>query len=112
MSEYTKRLHKFTNSGNFVRCFYGVCPECGKRVFSIGDDVVEDSVIKAKFICSCGMKWRETVYSRSMKKYKYPQALVEDYYDHKSGKDVKVLKLGNKIYFPTANKILSKEVKK
>lgn len=110
MSEYSKRLHDFINSGNFVRCFFGVCPECGKHVFSIGDDVVEDSAIKAKFICSCGKKWRETVYSRNMKKYKYPQALVDEYYDEKKEKTVKVLKLYNKIYLPTSNKVLSKEM--
>ena len=61
MSEYTKRLHKFINGYEFVRCFYGECPDCGKHVFSVGDDAI-GSKIKAKFICDCGKKWIETVY--------------------------------------------------
>lgn len=111
MSEYTKRLHKFINKDGFVRTFYGECPVCGKHVFSIGDDVVDNYAIKAKFICSCGKKWKETVYSRDMKKYKYRQAMPEDYHDSKRGV-VKVLRLSNRIYLVTPEKIMSKEVKK
>lgn len=110
MSEYTKRLHKFINRNGFVRCFLGICPECGKHIFSIGDDVVDGFEIKAKFVCECGKKWKETVYSPKLKKYKYPQALVNEYYDEKKGKTVKVLKLHNKIYLPTSKKVLSREV--
>lgn len=106
MSEYTKRLHKFVNGYEFVRCFYGECPNCGKHVFSVGDDVIDYKSIKAKFICDCGKKWKETVYSPEMKKYKYPQALVQEYH----GK--KVLRLGNKMYLVLPDKIKSKEVKK
>lgn len=111
MSEYTKRLHKLINDYGFVRCFYGECPRCGKHVFSVGDDVVDYSSIKAKFICDCGKKWKETVYSPEMKKYKYMQALAETYHDPKKG-DLKVLKLGNRIYLVTPDKIKSKEVKR
>lgn len=111
MSEYTKRLHDFINGYEFVRSFYGVCPDCGKRVFSIGDDVGDDQCsIKAKFVCECGKKWRETVYSQDIGHYKYQQALVQDYYDRKRDKTLKVLKLGNKIYLPTSKKVVSKEV--
>ena len=111
MSEYTKRLHNFINGYEFVRSFYGVCPECGKHVFSIGDDVADNnSSIKARFVCECGKKWREVVYSPELKRYKYPQALVDEYYDKKKGKTVKVLKLHNKIYLPTSKKVLSREV--
>ena len=106
MSEYTKRLHKFVNGYEFVRCFYGECPVCGKHVFSIGDDVIDYSSIKAKFICSCGKKWKETVYSKDLTKYKYRQALVQEY----NGK--KVLRLGNKIYLVLPDKIKSKEIKR
>ena len=112
MSEYTQRLHKFINKNGFVRTFYGECPTCGKHVFSIGDDVVNNNTaIKAKFICSCGRKWKETVYSREMKKYKYRQTMPEDYRDPKRGV-VKVLRLDNRIYLVTPEKIMSKEVKK
>lgn len=111
MSEYTRRLYKFINGYEFVRSFYGECPQCGKQVFSIGDDVVENSAIKAKFICPCGKKWRETVYSRDMKKYKYQQAMVEDYHDRKRGM-VKVLKLSDRMFLVTPEKIMSKEIKR
>lgn len=111
MSDYTRRLHKFINGFEFVRCFYGKCPVCGKRVFSIGDDVVNFEYIKAKFICDCGKKWKETVYSSDLGKYKYPQALVEKYYDNHRG-EVNVLRLMNKIYLVTPDKIMSKEVKR
>lgn len=106
MSEYTKRLYKFLNGCEFVRCFYGECPDCGKHVFSIGDDVIDFNSIRAKFVCSCGKKWKETVYSPEMKKYKYMQALVQEY------KGKKVLRLGNKMYLVLPDKIKSKEVKK
>ena len=111
MSEYTRKLHSFINGYSFVRCFYGKCPECGKHVFSVGDDVIDYSSIKAKFICSCGKKWKETVYSSKMSRYKYRQALVEDYRDKKLG-IVKVLRLDNRIFLVTPEKIKSKEVKK
>ena len=110
MSPYTKRLHKLVNDPHkFVRCFYGKCPECGQRVFSIGEQV-ENSKIRAKFMCNCGKKWIETVYSKDMKKYKYPQALVEEYRDTKRGR-IKVLKDNKRIWLVTPEKILSKEVK-
>lgn len=110
MSEYTKRLYKFINGYEFVRCFYGECPRCGKRVFSIGDDVIQEtSSIKAKFICECGKKWKETVYSKELGRYAYNQAIVVDYYDKKRG-DVKVLKLYNRIFLVTPDSIKSKEV--
>lgn len=110
MSVYTQKLYELVNNSHrFVRCFYGRCPDCGKRVFSIDENVV-DNKLKAKFICECGKKWVETVYSKDMKKYKYPQALVEDYRDKKRGL-VKVLKNNKKIWLVTPEKILSKEVK-
>ena len=111
MSEYTQRLYSFINKQGFVRTFYGECPTCEKYVFSIGDDVVNNTAIKAKFICSCGRKWKETVYSREKKKYKYRQAIPENYRDPKYG-EVKVLRLDNKIFLVTPDKIMSKEVKK
>ena len=113
MSEYTKRLHKFVNGDRFVRTFYGECPSCGKRVFSVGDDAVPldgSTVIKAKFMCPCGKKWKEIVYSKDLKKYKYRQTLPEDYKDPKFGK-VKVLRLGNRLFLILPDKILSKEVR-
>ena len=106
---YTQRLYQFVNGKTFVRCFYGTCPQCGKHIFSIGDTVDGDK-IKAKFVCECGKKYKETVYSAEMKRYKYPQALVYPYHDKKRG-NVNTLKLYNRIYLITPTKIMSKEVK-
>ena len=108
MSEYTKELNKFLNSYHFVRCFYGKCPECGKRIFSIGDDVVGNK-IKAKFICECGKKYKETVYSAERNKYKYPQALAETIRDKKLGQ-IKVLKFKGKYILVKNDKICSRTV--
>lgn len=108
MSEYTRALHKFLNGYSFVRCFYGKCPICSKRIFSIGDDVVEDK-IKAKFVCECGKKYKETVYSSNMNKYKYPQALAETIKDKKFG-EIKVLKFRGKYYLVQRDKIWSRTI--
>lgn len=108
MGLYSKSLYKFVNGYNFVRCFYGKCPECGKRIFSVGDDVVGNK-IKAKFVCDCGKKYREVVYSKDMKKYKYPQALTETIKDKKFG-EIKVLKFKGKYYFISPNKIRSRSI--
>lgn len=108
MSLYTKNLHSFLNSGRFVRCFYGQCPDCGKHIFSVGDDAVGDK-IKAKFICECGKKYKETVYSPDMGKYKYPQALPEVIKDKKFG-EIMVLKFRDKYYFVSPNKIRSRSI--
>ena len=107
---YTQRLYQFVNRKGFVRCFYGTCPQCGKHIFSVGDDVVDNNKIRAKFVCECGKKYKETVYSAEMKRYKYPQALVYPYKDKKRG-NVNTLKLYNRIYLITPTKIMSKEVK-
>lgn len=107
MSDYTKRLYKFINGKIFVRCFYGKCPECGKHIFSIGDDVVDNSKIKAKFICDCGKKWKEIVYSKKYKHYKYRQAIVIQYKDDK--KIMNVLKLNDVVFKVTENSIKSEK---
>lgn len=103
MSIYTESLYKFINGKIFVRCFYGKCPECGKHIFSIGDDVIKNYAIKAKFMCECGKKWKETVYSRRLKHYKYNQAVVIKYKDSKD--TINVLKLNDIIFKVTPEKI-------
>lgn len=108
MSRYTKALYNFLNGGNFVRCFYGKCPECGKRIFSIGDDAVGDK-IKAKFVCECGKKYRETVYSKELSKYKYPQALPEVIKDKKFG-EITVLKFKDRYFLVEKDKIRSRAI--
>ena len=106
MNGYTKALHHYINSKTFVRCFYGVCPDCGARIWSIDEDV-ENNKIKAKFICSCGKKYREVVYSPKLKKYKYQQGLVEQVKDPKRGK-IAVIKYKGRYYLPVKDKVLSK----
>lgn len=108
MSEYTKALHKFLNGCSFVRCFYGKCPSCGRRLFSVGDDVV-DHKIKAKFVCECGKKYKETVYSPGTNKYKYPQALAETIRDKKFG-EIKVLKFRGKYFLVQKDRIRSRTI--
>lgn len=108
MSRYTRALYNYLNGGNFVRCFYGRCPECGKRIFSIGDDVVEGK-IKAKFVCECGKKYKETVYSKDLKHYKYPQALAEVIKDKKFG-EITVLKFKDKYFLVERDKIRSRAI--
>lgn len=108
MSEYTKALHKFLNGYSFVRCFYGKCPSCGRRLFSVGDDVV-DHKIKAKFVCECGKKYKETVYFPGMNKYKYPQALAETITDKKFG-EIKVLKFRGKYFLVQNDKVRSRTI--
>lgn len=110
MSLYTKSLHRFINRNGFVRCFYGKCPECGERIFSIGDEVIDNNKIKAKFVCECGKKYKETVYSGKLKKYKYPQALCEIIRDKKFG-EIKVLSFRDRYYLVTPDKIRSKPIK-
>lgn len=107
MSEYTKRLYEFINGYEFVRSFYGVCPECGKNVFSIGDEY-KDNKIKARFICECGKKWKKVVYSPEIGKYRYPQMIVATHTD-KRGREKKVLKRLDTIWFVTPNKIVEKK---
>lgn len=106
---YLKNLCNFINKDRFIRCFYGKCPECEKRIFSVGDDVINNK-IRAKFVCSCGKKYKETVYSPDMGHYKYQQALAEEIYDAKFG-NIKVLKFKGKYLFITPEKIRIKTIK-
>lgn len=110
-SRYVTALYKFLNSGKFIRSFKGKCPECGAELWSVGDDVV-DNRIKAKFICDCGKKYKEVVYSPKMKKYKYTQAVGVDF-DTSKGV-VKVLKHFDDYYrpVPAKGKVLVKRKKR
>lgn len=109
MSEYTEKLYEIVNGYEFVRCFHAKCPECGEKVFSIDENIVGNK-LKAKFICDCGKKWCETVYSPRLKKYKHQQALVEEIRDQKYGR-IKVLKTVDRYYLVTPDKIRSKQIK-
>lgn len=110
MSKYIEMLYDRVHNGGFFRSFYGKCPDCGQRVFSIDDNVVGDK-IKAKFICDCGKKWKKTVYSPEMKRYRYPQAIVDIYKD-KKGRETRVLQMGDEMWFVKKDKIVYRNNKK
>ena len=109
---YYERIHKLTTGGGFVRLFYGVCPTCGKRIFSVEEEhIVEKQQIVAKFICPCGKKYKQTMidFSKPSPRYKYPQALAE--LIRINGKVTPVLKCENKYFLTSPTKIMSKPVK-
>lgn len=80
MGQYEDRLSKVVNEPGFKRLFYGECKNCGKKIWSVGEQIdVEKGVIKALFLCNCGAKFKRIVYTRDEKGgYKYPQGLVTD----------------------------------
>ena len=110
MSRYIDMLYDRVHRGGFFRSFYGKCPECGQRVFSIDDEIVGNK-IRAKFICDCGKKWIKTVYSPEMNRYRYPQAIVDVYRD-KKGRETRILKMGDEMWFVKKNKIVYRNRKK
>lgn len=110
MKSYNELLYDVVNGGNFVRSFYGVCPECGRRIWSVGEKHNEGLSIQALFKCDCGKKYKETVYKKGCKKYKYPQAIAKDIPTKKYGV-VKGFELANAKYIILPEKVLKKEVK-
>lgn len=108
-TRYMELLYDRVHNGGFFRSFYGKCPECGQRVFSIDDEVSSDK-IKAKFICDCGKKWKKVVYASGMNRYRYPQMVVSVYRDRK-GNETRVLKRGDDMWFVKRNKIVHKKRK-
>lgn len=110
---YNKALYDFVNSKIFVRVFYGKCPDCGKRIFSIDEYVDEDyQRIRARFLCSCGKKYTQTMLDfrqKPCKGYRYPQGIVTEVYD--KGKKRRYIKCKNKYYLVKPDKILSKDIK-
>lgn len=109
MSEYTKTLYDLINQNRFIRCFYGKCPDCGKRIFSVDEEVVDGDKIRARFVCECGKKYKETVYSRKMGRYRYPQALAETVRDKKLGL-IRVLRLKDRQVLVTKEKIRYRKI--
>lgn len=108
MGVYEKRLYDTVSKPGFKRLFYGKCKECGARIWSIDEDIdIETGRIKAKFICNCGAKFRQTVYSRGHQTtYRYQQGIVDDMVI--KGKKRRIIRTLDGIYFPTGEKILKK----
>ena len=111
MSDYYQRLSKLVNRKGFTRVFYGKCPKCEKRIFSIGETYDTDGQkIKGLFICPCGHKYKETMmdFNKAKGGYKYPQGLTETIKVH--GKNTAVIKCENKYFLVTPEKIMSKSI--
>jgi len=109
---YYDRIHKLTTGGGFVRLFYGVCPTCGKHIFSVDEEhIVEKQQIIAKFLCPCGKKYKQVMidFSKPHPHYRYPQALVE--LIRINGEITPVLKCDGKYYLTSPSNIKSKPVK-
>lgn len=108
MGVYEKRLYDTVSKPGFKRFFYGKCKECGARIWSIDEDIdLETGKIKAKFVCNCGAKFRQTVYSRGHKStYRYEQGIVDDM--TVKGKKCRVIRTLNYLYLPTGEKVLRK----
>lgn len=112
MGQYEERLSKVVNEPGFKRLFYGICRDCGKKIWSVGEQIdVDKGVIKALFICNCGAKFKKTVYTRNEKGgYRYMQGLVTDVTIN--GKKQRVIKAYKGIYKVTPNGVKVKLNKK
>lgn len=111
MGEYEKRLYKVVNSPGFKRLFLGECKNCGKKIWSIGEEIdVDKGTIKAKFLCNCGAKYKKTMYSREHKHgYACQQGLVSDMMI--KGKSYRVIHSLSGIYLVTPKGIKVKKKK-
>lgn len=109
---YEERLKKVVEEKGFKRLFYGTCKDCGAKIWSIGEQIdVEKGVIKALFVCNCGAKYKQTVYSRGKKGgYRCSQGLVVDM--DINGKSRRVIQGYDGIYLVTENGIKCKKRKK
>lgn len=106
MGKYEEALLNYMDSKDFVRTFYGECPNCNLRIWSIGEEYdLEKGHIKAHFVCNCGKKFKKVVFSKKNKyKYRYPQGLVE-YLDSTTKDSVKVIKTAHNYYTVSPDKI-------
>lgn len=112
MGVYEERLSKVVNEPGFKRLFYGECKHCGKKIWSIGEQIdIESGTIKALFVCNCGAKFRRVVYSREHKGgYRYPQGLVTDITI--KGKLHRIIRAQSGLYMVSPEGIKVKKAKK
>lgn len=112
MGEYEKRLKKVVEQPGFKRLFYGKCKDCGKEIWSIGEQInVDKGTIKALFVCNCGARYKQTVYSRESRGgYKYMQGLVTDV--TLKGKPYRVIRAYKGLYLVTDKGIKVKKAHK
>ena len=112
MGRYEKKLKEVVEEPGFKRLFYGTCKDCGKKIWSIGEQIdVDKGTIKALFMCNCGAKFKQTVYTRGRKGgYRYIQGLVTDYSNR--GKKYRVIRSIKGMYLVTDNGVKVKKFKK
>lgn len=114
VNKYTETLYALINKPDPpYRLFYGTCPDCKKKLWSIHEEVNEENgTIKAGFFCpDCKKKFKQVVYKRNSKKgYRYEQGIVEDY---TRGKKVyRVIRTYRALYIVLPDKILLKMIKR
>ena len=109
MGRYEERLKKVVDETGFKRLFHGKCKNCGERIWSVGEQIdIDTGTIKAMFICNCGAKYKQVVYSREKKGgYKYEQGLVTDM--KIKGKSVRIIRAQSGLYRVTANGVKVKK---
>ncbi len=112
MGRYEKKLKEVVDEPGFKRLFYGTCKDCGKKIWSIGEQIdVENGKIKALFLCNCGAKFKQTVYDRNHKGgYRYCQGLVTDM--SIKGKKRRVINSKDGVYLVTPEGVKVKRHKK
>lgn len=112
MGKYEERLKKVVEEPGFKRLFHGTCKDCGEKIWSVGEQIdVEKGVIKAMFLCNCGAKYKQTVYSRESKGgYRYMQGLVTDVTI--KGKRYRVIRTYKGLYLVTKGGVKVRKVNK
>jgi len=115
MALYEQRVHKYVNSkgkDGFIRLFKGKCKSCGTSLFNVNEKA-EDGKITAFFLCNCGAKFKQTMYSKELSQYKYPQGIVKNY-KRKADlcRGVDFMALEGKAYLFLEDRIIAKEKKK
>lgn len=115
MGQYESKLNKYVHSKGakgFIRLFKNACPNCGEEIFNVNEKVEADKIV-GYFLCNCGKKFKEVMYSKELKKYKCPQGMVKNY--KRKGQECRgvdmTLQFG-KIYIITDKKVIVVNKKK
>lgn len=108
MGKYEERLKKVVEEPGFKRLFHGTCKNCGKKIWSVDETIdIDNGTIKACFMCNCGAKYKQVVYTREKKGgYRYEQGLVTDM--KIKGKNVRIIRAGSGIYRVTSEGVKRK----
>ena len=109
MGKYEERLKKVVEEPGFKMLFHGKCKNCGARIWSIDEQIdIESGTIKAMFLCNCGAKYKQVVYTREKKGgYKYEQGLVTDM--KIKGKNTRIIRARSGLYMVTSTGVKVKK---